>query len=371
MKYENGQHCLVLPDEKERYILSFTGLDNLRACNSTLNKIIQTTFDLSEDPQFWNYSFKKNGVILRREVNLVDLSVDLKDPYFTEACCNLSLLNTIKKSLEEGSCYCGTNYIDPECQEKYKNMCNLLAKEDAHYHLKKTFLISFAQNHIRHKICYTETIGSSRNTLYTDPCGNIYELSSTPFKTTKICSPLYNPLLSFDINSLQSEAEKHAQAWHLGHNCLYNEKSTEYQTKVFTFIYQDTSYHMTTHLIGAEESITDCAAVFYKNRSFAVAALSSNDDPDYGHTIVVSYDSNKRPFADQTLNMDDLLRRFTTLLIQSSAHTFVHDEVRVEVRAQKKDIATFMTLIKRLPTPLADIHDIVAHYEKILKESNN
>lgn len=141
------QSCIIiLPEEKQRYMLHLMPNSyGLTSCTPTLNKIIQTTFELSEDPNFWHYSFKKNGVEIKREVATTDISINLKNEYFSNAYANISKLYAIEKSFTEDPCSCGTNHIDPVCKDNYETVCKILEEEGA-THLKSFFLTFFSIN---------------------------------------------------------------------------------------------------------------------------------------------------------------------------------------------------------------------------------
>ena len=88
--------CVILPDEKQCYMLNFRGFNDITSYAVTLSKLIQATFDFFlEDPKFWNYSFKKDGITVKRKFTDTDIEINLKDNCFAEICLALSELGHI------------------------------------------------------------------------------------------------------------------------------------------------------------------------------------------------------------------------------------------------------------------------------------
>jgi hypothetical protein len=345
----NSQVCIILPEEKQRYILYLLSYHYvLPSFTPTFNKIIAAIFELSEDPTFWHYSFKKNGIQVKREVSTVDILIDLNDSYFKDAYSNITTLRAIEKSFIEDPCSCGTNHIDNTCKEKYETVCKILAEEGA-THLKHYFLTHFFERHILHQIGYIQA-GNHTKTIYINPTGTIFTYTPHNNKLLADFNRPANTISNLSLDSLQAAAATHANKWRAMGNLLLRNGTKKidyysYDTLDNTFLRKNVM------LNDKDEEIVDGITVQYKKNAvpiFVLQTASKQTKLLFGSNVVNAY-------TDSANDQSTLKKGLARIL-------FEKDPLSHIIGIPEQEIATFMHFIKKVENPIKNLRDIYPNF---------
>lgn len=347
------QACVILPDEKQCYTLKFISFTDITfditAYALTLNKLIQATFDLSEDPSFWNYRYKKDSICVQRELTDTIIDIYPHHNYFKPICSNLFELNRLQKCFESNSsCSCDTNYIDTACREQYETVCDILAKEGAS-HRKKYLLEPFFERHIRHKIGCIQVDGHTK-TIYINPYGELYtrSLSNNTGSYSRIQSKYHNAVDTPSINESQKMAAIHTAKWHIAGNLVFKNSERGGDQQITYLLWHHYGQHNLT--IKKNFAIIDGTTVNYSDHFITIFVLQQSDSMLHLPRLLFYHLADKK-IEHHALNQTALKKGLAYLLREKKNKLY-------EVTAPEDDIAAFMQFIKGLANPITNIKNI-------------
>jgi hypothetical protein len=354
---QDPQICIILPEEKQRYTFYLKSNSyGLTSCTPTINKIIQATFELSEDPNFWSYNFSKNGVVMTREVNTANVLISLKNEYFKNICANISALHTLEIIFSEDSCSCGTNHIDHACKDNYETVCKILAEEGA-THLKPHFLMHFFRGHICHQIGYLQ-IGNHTKAIYINPYGTIYSYtprSNQPTYESIVHNASPTPTLSID--SLQAVAATHARKWYTMGNLLLR-KDTK---KILYYSYDTLNNKFISNYLTLKnlEKVLDGITIYYKYYHVDIFVLQQTASK---RTKLLFGPNAVKAHASGASEQHILKRGLARMLHERNIASYA-------LMPPEEEIATFMRFIKGIENPIKNIEEIYPKFD--YASSNN
>ncbi len=205
-KYNRKINVIMLPTNKEAYVLSFIDPLNLNigSLGHTFPLIVQKAFNQSSNPKFWfSERFKEDGISVQRESgHEVTLEINLGHSAFRSLIGNALLLHNTKTHFQDTICSCSSQKIDPECLNHYKKFCSLLVEENIQLY-DGSLTAYFARYHILHEIkdaVYDTDMRTNSVQFYANYFGEV-------IAKKKDCKKEILYAVNWDTNALQSELD--------------------------------------------------------------------------------------------------------------------------------------------------------------------
>jgi hypothetical protein len=348
---------VILPSEKQCYSLFFKHFShttsNITSYAVTLPKLIQATFNLSEDKNFWHYRFEKNGITVERELANTIIEIDLSHDYFIQLCYNLSELDQIKKYFESNPCGCDTNSIDLICKAHYDTVCEILTREDASQH-KTDFLKPFFERHIRHKIGHIQVNGDTK-TIYINPYGTLFRhsLCNDAGNYSSIYYNYHKVEKAPSIDELQKAAVKHACSWRVAGNLVLTgpEKTVVYKDEqIITYLLFNDRYTQSDLAFNKNYVVIDGTTVRYDGHTITIFVLKSDLELHLPRLLFRHY-SHEKQSDHHAQNQDALKKGLAYILREKKKKAYF-------VATSENNITAFMQFIKGFANPITDIKNI-------------